>query len=103
MSQWVEISQLTPSVEEQHDDQQPEQEEEEDQHQVLHTHAVHAVSERLNGCGGEDETVGLEAGHVVRAAQHAPQHHLVGGEGLEVSQVDGGNERVRYLMLTVLK
>ena len=28
---------------------------------------------------------------------------LVGGEGLEASQLDGGEERVHYLMLVVLK
>ena len=89
-------------MEEQHDHQQPEQEEEEDQHQVLHTDRVHAVPDWLYGCG-EDLTVSLYAGHVVRAAQLASHHHLVGGEGLEVGQEGGGQQRVQYLMLAGLK
>ena len=89
-------------MKEQHDHQQPEQEEEEDQHQVLHTDRVHALPDWLYGCG-EDLTVSLYAGHVVRAAQLASHHDLVGGEGLEASQFDGGEERVCYLMLVVLK
>ena len=90
-------------MEEEHDDQQPEQEEEEDQHQVLHTDGVHAVSDWLASGGGEEETAGLEAGHVLLTAHHASHHHLVGGEGLEPSQVDGGDQRVEYLMWVVLK
>ena len=94
---------LTPSVEEQHDDEEPEEEEEEDQHQVLHTDGVHALSDRLASCGGEEETVGLQAGHVLLAAPDASHHDLVGGEGLEPGQVDGGDQRVQYLMWVVLK
>ena len=93
---------ITPSVEEQHDDEEPEEEEEEDQHQVLHTDGVHAVSDWLASSGGEEKTVGLEAGHVLLAAPHASHHHLVGGEGLEPGQVDGGDQRVQYLMRVVL-
>ena len=89
-------------MEEEHDDQQPEQEEEEDQHQVLHTDGVHALPDWLHG-GGEGEALGLYVGQVVRSAQQASHHHLVGGEGLEVGQEGGGQQRVQYLMLAGLK
>ena len=89
----VHLPPLTPSVEEQHDDQQPEQKEEDHQHQVLDTDVVHVVPGGLCG-GGEDQAGGLYPGHVVAGPRHSPQHDLVAGEGLEAGQLDGGGERV---------
>ena len=93
LSPSLHLQPLTPSVEEQHDDQQPEQKEEEHQHQVLHTDRVHVVPVVLCG-GGEDQAGGLYPGHVVAGPRHSPQHDLVAGEGLEAGQLERGGERV---------
>ena len=83
---------LTPSVEEQHDDQQPEEKEEGHQHHVLPTDRVHGLPDGLDR-SGEDKAGGVDG----PGPCHSPQHHLVAGVGREARELEGGSQWALHL------